>query len=62
MTHEGARGAAFSVWAPNAKAVSVIGDFNNWDARRSPMRRLGESGIWELFCLRRQRGININSM
>ena len=49
MTHEGARGAAFSVWAPNAKAVSVIGDFNNWDARRSPIRRLGESGIWELF-------------
>lgn len=49
MTHEGARGAAFSVWAPNAKAISVIGDFNNWDARRSPMRRLGESGIWELF-------------
>ena len=49
MTHEGARGAGFSVWAPNAKAVSVIGDFNNWDARRSPMRRLGESGIWELF-------------
>ena len=49
MTHEGARGATFSVWAPNAKAVSVIGDFNNWDARRSPMRRLGESGIWELF-------------
>ena len=49
MTHEGARGAAFSVWAPNAKAVSVIGNFNNWDARRSPMRRLGESGIWELF-------------
>lgn len=49
MTHGGARGAAFSVWAPNAKAVSVIGDFNNWDARRSPMRRLGESGIWELF-------------
>ena len=49
MTHEGARGAAFSVWAPNAKAVSVIGDFNNWDACRSPMRRLGESGIWELF-------------
>ena len=49
MTHAGARGAAFSVWAPNAKAVSVIGDFNNWDARRSPMRRLGESGIWELF-------------
>ena len=49
MTHEGARGAAFSVWAPNAKAVSVIGDFIFFFVRRSPMRRLGESCIWELF-------------
>lgn len=49
MTHGGARGAGFSVWAPNAKSVSVIGSFNNWDPRRHPMRRLGDSGIWELF-------------
>ena len=49
ITHQGVRGASFSVWAPNARAVSVIGDFNCWDARRSPMRRLGTSGVWELF-------------
>ncbi len=49
MTHGGAKGAAFSVWAPNAKSVSVVGNFNLWDSRRHPMRRLGESGVWELF-------------
>ncbi|MCI5679359.1 MAG: 1,4-alpha-glucan branching protein GlgB [Bacteroidales bacterium] len=49
MTHGGAKGAAFSVWAPNAKAVSVVGDFNNWDYRRHLMRKLGNSGIWEIF-------------
>ena len=48
MTHGGAKGAAFSVWAPNAKAVSVVGDFNNWDHRRHLMRKLGNSGIWEM--------------
>ena len=49
VTFEGARGVAFGVWAPNAKSVSIIGNFNNWDTRRHPMRLLGESGIWELF-------------
>lgn len=49
MTHDGVMGAAFSVWAPNAKAVSVVGAFNNWDYRRNLMRRLGDSGIWEIF-------------
>lgn len=49
ITHGGARGAAFAVWAPNARAVSVIGSFNQWDTRRNPMRRLGKSGVWELF-------------
>jgi 1,4-alpha-glucan branching enzyme len=42
-------GTAFAVWAPNARAVSVVGDFNGWDGRLHPMRSLGGSGIWELF-------------
>ena len=48
-THEGVAGTAFAVWAPAAQAVSVVGDFNGWDARLHPMRVLGSSGIWELF-------------
>ena len=48
-TIEGVRGVVFAVWAPNAKSVSVVGTFNNWDGRCHPMRRLGASGIWELF-------------
>jgi 1,4-alpha-glucan branching enzyme len=47
--HEGVRGTAFAVWAPSAKAVSVVGDFNSWDGRLHAMRSLGSSGIWELF-------------
>ncbi len=43
------RGTSFAVWAPRAKAVHVIGDFNGWDPVSHPMRRLGESGVWELF-------------
>ena len=46
---QGVKGVHFGVWAPNAKHVSVIGDFNNWDRKRHPMRLLGLSGIWELF-------------
>jgi 1,4-alpha-glucan branching enzyme len=46
---DGVRGTAFAVWAPAARAVSVAGDFNLWDARVHPMRSLGSSGIWELF-------------
>jgi 1,4-alpha-glucan branching enzyme len=42
-------GTAFAVWAPHAKRVSVVGDFNGWDGRYHPMRLLGASGIWELF-------------
>ncbi|MFL5921323.1 MAG: 1,4-alpha-glucan branching protein GlgB [Gaiellaceae bacterium] len=45
----GVSGAAFAVWAPNATAVSVVGDFNGWDGRLNPMRSLGATGIWELF-------------
>ena len=46
---EGTRGVHFAVWAPNAEAVSVIGDFNGWDNRAHPMHGLGDSGIWEIF-------------
>jgi 1,4-alpha-glucan branching enzyme len=42
-------GTCFAVWAPNARRVSVIGDFNAWDGRIHPMRLLGSSGVWELF-------------
>ena len=47
--HGGARGTAFAVWAPSARSVSIVGDFNSWDGRLHPMRSLGSSGIWELF-------------
>jgi 1,4-alpha-glucan branching enzyme len=46
---EGVTGTSFAVWAPAAKAVSVVGDFNSWDGRLHPMRSLGTSGIWEIF-------------
>jgi 1,4-alpha-glucan branching enzyme len=47
--HEGVLGTAFAVWAPAARAVSVVGDFNSWDGRLNAMRSLGSGGIWELF-------------
>jgi 1,4-alpha-glucan branching enzyme len=46
---DGIQGVAFSVWAPNARRVSVVGDFNRWDGRMAPMRCMGNSGIWEVF-------------
>jgi len=45
----GVRGVHFCVWAPNARRVSVVGDFNFWDGRVHPMRHRGASGIWEIF-------------
>jgi 1,4-alpha-glucan branching enzyme len=44
-----ADGVHFAVWAPNAERVSVVGDFNGWDGRRHTMRRLGPTGVWEIF-------------
>lgn len=49
MTINGVSGVYFAVWAPNAQRVSVVGDFVLWDGRRLPMRRLKNSGIFELF-------------
>ncbi|MCW5553095.1 MAG: 1,4-alpha-glucan branching protein GlgB [Verrucomicrobiae bacterium] len=48
-TVDGINGTSFAVWAPNARRVSVVGDFNQWDGRRHPMRLLGVSGVWEIF-------------
>ena len=48
-TCEDLKGTIFRVWAPAAKRVSVLGNFNGWDGRIHPMRSLGASGIWELF-------------
>ncbi len=48
-TIDGVSGTRFTVWAPNARRVSVVGDFNFWDGRRHPMRFRRELGIWELF-------------
>ncbi len=47
--HQGVDGTAFAVWAPNARGVRLVGDFNGWDSPTLPMRNLGASGFWELF-------------
>jgi 1,4-alpha-glucan branching enzyme len=49
IEHGGVRGTQFAVWAPNARRVSVIGDFNGWDGRQHAMRNRGGSGVWEIF-------------
>src|SRR5436190_21481119 len=48
-TIDGVVGTSFAVWAPNARRVSIVGDFNGWDGRSHAMRTLGASGVWELF-------------
>lgn len=49
ITHEGIAGVLFALWAPNAKRVSVVGDFNRWDGRRHVMRHRAGAGLWEIF-------------
>jgi len=49
VTVDGVSGVHFAVWAPNAKRVSVVGDFNHWDGRRHAMRLRYDAGVWEIF-------------
>ena len=49
ICHDGKRGVHFAVWAPNAKRVSVVGDFNRWNGLANPMRKRMSSGVWEIF-------------
>ncbi|MGR3951505.1 MAG: 1,4-alpha-glucan branching protein GlgB [Chlamydia sp.] len=49
ICHQGVMGTSFTVWAPSARSVALVGDHNFWDGRVNPMRSLGSSGIWELF-------------
>ncbi len=49
MVHEDVPGVQFAVWAPHARRVSVVGDFNHWDGRCHQMRKRIDSGLWEIF-------------
>lgn len=49
IRHQGVAGVHFAVWAPEARRVSVVGGFNNWDGRRHQMRKRGATGVWEIF-------------
>ncbi len=49
MKHQGLAGVHFAVWAPNARGLAVVGDFNGWNPRSHLMRRLAASGVWEIF-------------
>ena len=56
IEHEGVAGVHFAVWAPNARRVSVVGDWNRWDGRRHVMRKRGEGNVWEIFVPRLREG------
>jgi 1,4-alpha-glucan branching enzyme len=49
IEHQGCAGVHFAVWAPNARQVSLVGDFNDWDGARHAMRLRRDTGIWEIF-------------
>jgi 1,4-alpha-glucan branching enzyme len=56
MVVDGIPGVRFALWAPNARRVSVVGDFNSWDGRRHPMRLRHDAGVWEIFLPRLRVG------
>ena len=49
VTYRRRKGVYFAVWAPNARSVSVIGEFNNWDEEADPMKKVGPIGVYEVF-------------
>src|SRR6478672_8998933 len=49
IEHDGVSGVHFAVWAPNARSINVVGDFNSWTGTKHPMRALEQSGYWEIF-------------
>ncbi|WP_028784706.1 1,4-alpha-glucan branching protein GlgB [Thalassobacillus devorans] len=55
-TQNGTPGTRFMVWAPNAQQVSVVGDFNGWDGRKHPMKKMNENGIWHTFIPQLEQG------
>jgi 1,4-alpha-glucan branching enzyme len=56
--HQGCAGAKFSVWAPDAAAVALVGDFNHWDGRTTSLRSMGKCGVWEIFIPGMKEGEN----
>jgi 1,4-alpha-glucan branching enzyme len=56
LMHQGVTGVSFALWAPNARRVSLVGDFNSWDGRRHPMRLRHDAGVWEIFIPRLEPG------
>src|SRR4249919_1994626 len=49
IEHDGVKGVHFAVWAPNARGINVVGDFNSWNGSKHPLRALEQSGYWETF-------------
>ena len=56
IEHDGTSGVHFAVWAPNARSIDVVGDFNQWNGRAHPLRQLQLSGYWEAFVPGLERG------
>ena len=49
IEHNGVKGVSFNLWAPNAKQVNIVGDFNSWRGRDYPMKRVSDLGVWNIF-------------